>query len=170
MKVHIYLGYSKAKTFSKIHVPYLKNNIILIVVLLSLEIIKELPITMILRPFNFETFATQSYVYASQDLLEAAALPALFLIIWATIFILFSSKYILSQKTNIIKKCQNIFLKYQNGNFIASEKNKVNNVNLIIENQGQIISLLGPSGIGKTTILRTLDWITKIKFGKIFIF
>ncbi len=92
------LGYSKIKTFSKIHVPYLKNNIILIVVLISLEIIKELPITMILRPFNFETFATQAYVYASQDLLEAAALPSLFLIGWATILILFSSKYILSQK------------------------------------------------------------------------
>ena len=92
------LGYSKIKTFSKIHVPYLKNNIILIIVLISLEIIKELPITMILRPFNFETFATQAYVYASQDLLEAAALPSLFLIGWATILIIFSSKYILSQK------------------------------------------------------------------------
>ena len=49
------------------------------------------------------------------------------------------------------------FFEIQNGNFIASEKNKVNNVNLIIEDQGQIISLLGPSGIGKTTILRTLE-------------
>ena len=92
------LGYSKIKTFSRIHIPYLKNNIILIIVLISLEIIKELPITMILRPFNFETFATQAYIYASQDLLEAAALPSLFLISWATILILFSSKYILSQK------------------------------------------------------------------------
>ena len=92
------LGYSKIKTFSRIHIPYLKNNIILIIVLISLEIIKELPITMILRPFNFETFATQAYVYASQDLIEAAALPSLFLIGWASILILFSSKYILSQK------------------------------------------------------------------------
>ena len=92
------LGYSKIKTFSNIHIPYLKNNIILIIILISLEIIKELPITMILRPFNFETFATQAYVYASQDLIEAAALPSLFLISWATILILFSSKYILSSK------------------------------------------------------------------------
>ena len=46
------------------------------------------------------------------------------------------------------------FFEIQKGNFVASEKNKVNNVNLIIENQGQIVSLLGPSGIGKTTILR----------------
>ena len=92
------LGYSKAKTFSKIHVPYLKNNLILVVVLISLEIIKELPMTMILRPFNFETFATQAYIYASQDLLEAAALPSLFLIGWASILLLFASGYILSKK------------------------------------------------------------------------
>ena len=93
------LGYSKFKTFSLIHIPHLKTNIILIMVLISLEIIKELPITMILRPFNFETFATQAYVYASQDLLEAAALPSLMLIFWSTIFIIFSSRYILSRKS-----------------------------------------------------------------------
>ena len=92
------LGYSKIKTFLKIHVPYLKTNIILIMLLISLEVIKELPITLILRPFNFETFATQAYIYASQDLLEAAALPSLFLIFWSSILILLSSKYILSKK------------------------------------------------------------------------
>ena len=92
------LGYSKVKTFIKIHIPYLKTNIVLIMLLISLEVIKELPITLILRPFNFETFATQAYIYASQDLIEAAALPSLFLIFWSTILILLSSKYILSKK------------------------------------------------------------------------
>ena len=92
------LGYSKTNTFLKIHVPYLSTNIILVVLLISLEVIKELPMTMILRPFNFETFATQAYIYASQDLLEAAALPSLFLIFWSTILILLSSRYILSKK------------------------------------------------------------------------
>ena len=92
------LGYTKIKTFLKIHVPYLKTNIILIMLLISLEVIKELPITMILRPFNYETFATQAYVYASQDLLEAAALPSLFLIFWSTFLIILSSRYILSKK------------------------------------------------------------------------
>ena len=61
------------------------------------------------------------------------------------------------------------FLEIQNGNFIASEKNKVNNVNLAVEKQGQIISLLGPSGIGKTTILRTLAGLQKLNSGKIFL-
>ena len=59
------------------------------------------------------------------------------------------------------------FLEIQSGNFIASEKNKVNNVNLIIKNQGEIISLLGPSGIGKTTI-KDISWFTKVKFRKNF--
>ena len=92
------LGYSKVKTFTKIHLPYLKNSFLLISILISLEIIKELPITLILRPFNFETFATQAYIYASQDLLEAAALPSLFLIFWAGLMIFVTSKYILLDK------------------------------------------------------------------------
>ena len=89
------LGYSKFKTFVNIHIPYLKNSIFLIGILIAIEIIKELPITLIMRPFNFETFATTAYVFASQDLLEAAAAPSLLLIIIASIFILATSRYIL---------------------------------------------------------------------------
>ena len=92
------LGYSKFKTFTKVHIPYLKNSVLLVSILIGIEIIKELPITLILRPFNFETFATTAYIYASQDLLEAAAAPSLFLILIASIFILLVSKYILSDK------------------------------------------------------------------------
>jgi len=89
------LGYSKFKTFSKIHIPYLRNSIFLIGILLAIEIIKELPITLIMRPFNFETFATTAYIFASQDLLEAAAAPSLLLILIASFFILVTSRYIL---------------------------------------------------------------------------
>jgi iron(III) transport system permease protein len=92
------LGYSKRKTFMNIHVPFLRNSLLFVVILISLEIIRELPITLILRPFNFETFATTAYISASEDLLEAAAVPALFLILIATIFIMFTSKYILREK------------------------------------------------------------------------
>ena len=92
------LGYSKFKTFTLIHIPYLKNSVFLVGILLTVEIIRELPLTLILRPYNFETFATQAYIYASQDLLEAAAVPSLFLILWASLFIFITSKYILSEK------------------------------------------------------------------------
>jgi|TARA_B100001173_G_scaffold303014_1_gene305321 iron(III) transport system permease protein len=92
------LGYSKKKTFLKIHVPFLRNSLLFVCILISLEIIRELPITLILRPFNFETFATTAYISASEDLLEAAAVPSLFLILIASIFIMITSKYILREK------------------------------------------------------------------------
>ena len=89
------LGYSKFKTFTNIHFPYLRNSILLIGLIIAIEIIKELPITLIMRPFNFETFATTAYIYASQDLLEAAAVPSLFLILITSAFILITSRYTL---------------------------------------------------------------------------
>ena len=91
------LGYSKLKTFSNIHLPYLRNSLLFVLILISLEIVRELPITLILRPFNFETFATTAYISASEDLLEAAAVPSLFLIVIASFFILLTSKYILRE-------------------------------------------------------------------------
>ena len=101
-KINIYvdesaylLGYSKRKTFMNIHVPFLRNSLLFVGILVSLEIIRELPIALIMRPFNFETFATTAYISASEDLLEAAAVPSLFLILIATIFIMITSKYIL---------------------------------------------------------------------------
>ncbi len=101
-KINIYvdesaylLGYSKRKTFLNIHIPFLRNSLMFVGILVSLEIIRELPIALILRPFNFETFATTAYISASEDLLEAAAVPSLFLILIASLFIMISSKYIL---------------------------------------------------------------------------
>lgn len=93
------LGYSKIKTFNKIHLPYLKNSIFLVIILLSIEIVKELPITLIMRPFNFDTFATTAYAYASQDLLEAAAAPAIILILISSAFILITSRFILKDQS-----------------------------------------------------------------------
>ncbi len=91
------LGYSKRKTFMNIHIPFLRNSLLFIIILISLEIIRELPITLILRPFNFETFATTAYISASEDLLEAAAVPSLFLILIASLFIIITSKYVLRE-------------------------------------------------------------------------
>ena len=59
------------------------------------------------------------------------------------------------------------FLEIQDVTFAASEVNKVSNVNFNLEKEGEIICLLGPSGIGKTTILRTIAGLEKIQSGKI---
>ena len=50
----------------------------------------------------------------------------------------------------------NSFLEIQDVTFAASNKNKVKNVSFNLEKEGEIICLLGPSGIGKTTMLRTI--------------
>jgi len=61
----------------------------------------------------------------------------------------------------------NNFFEIDNVSFAAGGKNKVNNVTLNIKNEGDIVCLLGPSGIGKTTILRTIAGLEKINKGKI---
>ena len=59
------------------------------------------------------------------------------------------------------------FFEVKNVDFNIGGKNKVRNVSFSIEQEGDIICLLGPSGIGKTTILRTIAGLEKIKNGSI---
>ena len=59
------------------------------------------------------------------------------------------------------------FLEITNATFVASKKNKVENVSLKIEKKGEIVCLLGPSGSGKTTILRTLAGLQELQSGTI---
>ena len=63
---------------------------------------------------------------------------------------------------------KNIF-EIKNVNFSVDGIEKVKNVSFSIENEGDIICLLGPSGIGKTTILRTIAGLEKINKGEIFL-
>ncbi len=59
------------------------------------------------------------------------------------------------------------FLEIKNVNFSAGGKTKLKNVSFNIKNKGDIICLLGPSGVGKTTILRTIAGLEKIESGSI---
>ena len=61
----------------------------------------------------------------------------------------------------------NNFFEIKNVTFAIGGKEKVNNVNINLENEGDIISILGPSGIGKTTILRTIAGLEQIHKGQI---
>ena len=59
------------------------------------------------------------------------------------------------------------FFEVKNVDFRVGGKNKVNNVSFSIKKKGEVICLLGPSGIGKTTILRTIAGLEKIDNGSI---
>ena len=62
---------------------------------------------------------------------------------------------------------KNNFLEIKSVDFTIGGKTKVKNASFVIENEGDTICLLGPSGIGKTTILRTIAGLEKIQKGLI---
>ncbi len=74
------LGRRRTETFFRIELPLLKGSVISGFILTLVEIIKELPLTWLLRPFNFETMSTRAYKYAVDERIYDAALPSLLLI------------------------------------------------------------------------------------------
>ena len=75
---------SKWRMFSKVHFPLLKSAILLGSLIIFIEVIKELPLVLLLRPFNFETLASFAYQYASDSRLAVASIPALGIILVST--------------------------------------------------------------------------------------
>ncbi|MEM9356335.1 MAG: iron ABC transporter permease [Pseudomonadota bacterium] len=75
------LGQGMAGTMSRVVIPLLARSVIAGGVLVFVDVMKELPMTLLLRPFNFETLATYVYQFAKDELLEEAALPALLIIL-----------------------------------------------------------------------------------------
>lgn len=74
-------GRSVASIFRSIHLPLLRAPLLSAGVLVFVDISKELPLTLLLRPFDFETLGTTAYSYANQGQIFACATPALLLII-----------------------------------------------------------------------------------------
>jgi iron(III) transport system permease protein len=75
------LGTSRLATLGKIHIPLMRAPLLAAALLVFVDVMKELPATLILRPFDFDTLASQVYTYASVGQLEEAALPALAIIL-----------------------------------------------------------------------------------------
>jgi iron(III) transport system permease protein len=74
------LGRGFGYGISHVIIPLIKLSFIAGALLVFVDVMKELPITLLLRPFNFETLPTFVYQYAKDELLEEAALPALIII------------------------------------------------------------------------------------------
>lgn len=83
---------SKIKTFGKIHLPIMSPAILSAFLLVFIECVKELPASLLLRPFDFETLATYVYQFASDEQLEHAASAALLIILVSLIPILLLSR------------------------------------------------------------------------------
>ncbi len=75
------LGHSQIGTATKITFPLVRSTVLAAAILTFVDIIKELPMTLILRPFNFETLSTYTYQFAHDELMIQASLPAFFIIL-----------------------------------------------------------------------------------------
>ena len=75
------LGHGPAGTLRLVHFPLMRGSLLTAALLVFVDCMKELPLTLILRPFNYDTLATFVYQYASDELLEESALGALSIVI-----------------------------------------------------------------------------------------
>ena len=75
------LGQSPGSVLRRVHLPLLRPAILTGLLLVFIDVMKELPATLILRPFNFETLATWVYRYASDERLAEASTAALIIVL-----------------------------------------------------------------------------------------
>ncbi len=88
------LGHGPFSTMRRVHVPLIKSSVLTAAILVFVDCMKELPMTVILRPFNFQTLATFVHQYASDEQLGEASLAALAIVGTGILPVLFLSKAI----------------------------------------------------------------------------
>lgn len=93
------LGCSPSRTLWKVHLPLVRKSLIAAVLIGFIDIMKELPATLILRPFNFDTLATKAYELAAEEMLPHAAVYAICIVLAGLIPVIF-----LNHLTNKEKK------------------------------------------------------------------
>lgn len=77
----ITLGDTRLQTLFKVHIPLLSASLLSACLLVFVDILKELPATLVLRPFNFNTLAVKTFELASDERLIDAALPAITIVL-----------------------------------------------------------------------------------------
>ena len=92
------LGASPLQVLSRIHLPLLRPSLLTALLLVFVDVLKELPTTLILRPFNFNTLAVRTYELASDERLVDAALPALAIVATALLPVLLIIRTMLHER------------------------------------------------------------------------
>jgi len=86
------LGAGTLETLRRVHVPLLARSGAAAFLLVFVDVMKELPATLVMRPFNFDTLATQTYLFARDERLAEAALPSLAIVVVGLVPILFLAR------------------------------------------------------------------------------
>ncbi|MEO1146319.1 MAG: iron ABC transporter permease [Cyanobacteria bacterium J06638_22] len=88
------LGHSPASTLRRVHFPLMGSGLITALLLVFVDVMKELPATILIRPFNFDTLAVRAYQLASDERLAEAALPALAVVLAGLLPVILLSRQI----------------------------------------------------------------------------
>jgi iron(III) transport system permease protein len=88
------LGMSNFKIFQKIYFPINKYSFFIALTLVFIDIMKELPITLILRPFNFDTLATQTYEFAVEEMIPLSSIYSFMIIFICSILLIFLKNFL----------------------------------------------------------------------------
>ncbi len=92
------LGASPWRSFTRINLPLLRPALLAAALLVTIDVIKELPLTLILRPFNVHTLSTQAYAYASIEQLREASWPALLIVLCGALPVLLLERLLTYRK------------------------------------------------------------------------
>ena len=74
------LGLGQGDTLRRVHLPLLRGSLLTGGLLVFVDVMKELPATLVMRPFNFDTLATQAFILASDERLAEASTAALMIV------------------------------------------------------------------------------------------
>ena len=85
------LGLNYWKTLVKVEFPLMKKTLLFGFLLVFVDVIKELPLTLVLRPFNYETLSTKTYEYATNSMIQESAIYALVIVLLCFIPVLISN-------------------------------------------------------------------------------
>ena len=86
------LGASRARLLGEVHLPLLRRSVLVAALLVFVDVMKELPATLVLRPFNSDTLAVVAYNLARDERLAEAALPSLAIVVVGLLPVLLLSR------------------------------------------------------------------------------
>jgi len=88
------LGLSASGVLTRLHLPLMQGTLLTAILLVFVDVLKELPATLVLRPFNFNTLAVRAYEMASDERLADAGLPALMIVLAGIVPVILLSRTI----------------------------------------------------------------------------
>jgi iron(III) transport system permease protein len=88
------LGCGEGETLCRVHLPLIRGSVLTAALLVFVDVMKELPATLVMRPFNFDTLATQTYTLAADERLAEASVAALAIVAVGLLPIIFLARQI----------------------------------------------------------------------------